>query len=111
MVSLDTVFDLLSDERRRYAIYYLKEHGGEVTVEELLETVASWETDTHPPNIPDDFLREIKLELQHLHLPKASSVEFIEYLPEDGVVRVRGQPSEFKTVVTIARLIEQPSEE
>lgn len=111
MVSLDTVFDLLSDERRRYVLYHLKDQGGEISIEELLETVASWETNTQPSDVPDDFLREVKLELQHLHLPKASNVEFIEYVPEDGVVRVRGQPSEFKTVVTIARLIEQPSKE
>ncbi|AHF99569.1 hypothetical protein HALLA_12995 [Halostagnicola larsenii XH-48] len=111
MVSLNTVFELLSDERRRHVLYYLRDHGGEVSVEELIDTVAEWETNTPPPAIPDEFLAELELELQHVHLPKASTVEFIEYVPEDGVVRIRGAPSEFTTVVTVARLIERPTEE
>lgn len=111
MVSLDTVFDLLRDERRRHVLYYLKDHGGEVSVRELLDAIAEWETNTPPPEIPDEFLAELELELQHVHLPKASTVEFIEYVPEDGTVKIRGAPSEFTTVVTVARLIERPTEE
>ncbi|SFS80367.1 DUF7344 domain-containing protein [Halostagnicola kamekurae] len=111
MVSLDTVFDLLGDERRRHVLYHLKDSGGEVSVEELLDVVAAWETNTPPPEIPEEFLAELELELQHVHLPKASTVEFIEYDPAEQTVKIRGAPSEFNTVVTVARLIERPTEE
>nr|WP_255767200.1 hypothetical protein [Haladaptatus halobius] len=40
MVSLDRVFDLLGKQRRRYALYYLEQQEGPVTVYEVTEQVA-----------------------------------------------------------------------
>lgn len=48
MVTLDTLFKLLENERRRYALYYLYEQDGPVGVKELIETIEDWE-DNPPP--------------------------------------------------------------
>ena len=111
MVSLDTIFDLLSDERRRYALYYLYEQDGPVAVEELVETVTRWEDDSHSPDRHQDRIENATIEFQHTHLPKSESVEFIQYSPNEGVIEVSGAPPKFDALVTVARLIEQPASE
>lgn len=107
MVSLDTLFDLLSNERRRYALYYLHEQSGPVSVDELVETVAKWE-DNPPMDLPERYDR-IEISLDHNHLPKTAEVEFVEYEPDEGVVRTEGVPPEVNAIVTLARIIERPA--
>ncbi|WP_323173583.1 hypothetical protein [Natrialba sp. PRR66] len=109
MVSLDTIFDLLSDERRRYALYYLYERDGPVPIEELVETIADWEDDPPEDDSWEKF-DEIVVDLQHTHLPKTAEVEFIQYRRDKGVVQVQGAPPKFDAFVTVARLLEQPED-
>ncbi|SEP90836.1 DUF7344 domain-containing protein [Natrinema salaciae] len=109
MVPLDKVFELLEEERRRYALYYLYERDGPVAVDELVETVDEWEDD--PPT--DDSRprsERIAIDLKHTHLPKSAEVEFVQYDSEQGVVQVQGSPPAFDTFVTVARLIEEPAD-
>ena len=109
MVSLDTVFDLLSDERRRYTLYYLKEQEGPVSIDELVEVIVDWETDSTVEAAPAETVDRVELSLEHVHLPRTAEVEFIEYVPEEEIVRIQGAPPKFDTIVTIAKLIEQPA--
>ncbi|XVH32638.1 DUF7344 domain-containing protein [Haloferacaceae archaeon DSL9] len=110
MVTLDTVFELLTDERRRYALYYLSEQSGPVTVEELGATITEWEE--NPPELGDasSTFEDVIIELKHTHLPKSAEVDFIQYDPEQNVVQVQGAPREFDAFVSIAQLIEKPDE-
>lgn len=108
MTALDRVFDLLREERRRYALYYLEAESGAVRVEELAETVAEWENDPDDGGAPWSERERVELTLQHNHLPKASEVEFIEYDADEEVVRASGTPHEYDAVITVARLIERP---
>ena len=110
MVALDTIFELLEDERRRYVLYYLYEADGPVAVNELVEKVETWEDDP-PRDSPDDRLETIALDLKHTHLPKSAEVEFVQYDSEQGVVQMQGTPAKFDTFVTIARLVEGPEED
>ncbi|MFU8869780.1 hypothetical protein [Natronococcus sp.] len=110
MVELETVFDLLGDERRRYALYYLYERDGPVSVAEVVETVEKWEDDDAEADPEFDSLDRIALELQHVHLPKSAEVEFIQYDPSRNVVQITGSPPEFDAFVTVAKLLENPGE-
>ena len=86
MVSLDRVFDLLSNERRRYALYYLEQHDGPVPIDEVAEQVAEWETDGAPSSIPEEKFDRVEVSLYHNVLPKAAEAKYVEYDPEDEVV-------------------------
>ncbi|WP_339103511.1 hypothetical protein [Haloterrigena salinisoli] len=110
MVTLGTVFELLTNERRRYALYYLYEQDGPVTISDLVETIDRWEDGSPPQESTLDTFDEIALDLKHHQLPKSAEVEFIQYEPERGTVQIQGSPEKFDTFVTIARLIEDPSE-
>lgn len=109
MISLDTVFDLLSDERRRYVLYSLHEQSGPVSVDELVETIRTWENDPPTQNALEE-VDALKVELQHHHLPKTAEVEFVQYQPEQGVIQIEGTSPEIDALVTIARVIEQPKD-
>jgi hypothetical protein len=108
MVTLDAVFDLFSKERRRYVLYYLDQQEGSISIEELIEQVADWETEASHEDIPGGKYDQIELSLRHTHLPKTAEVDFIEYHPDKGTINVRGSPTEFDAIVTIAKIIEQP---
>lgn len=110
MVALDTVFELLQDERRRYALYYLYDRDGPVSVRELVEAIDEWEDDPAGCHDSLDTFEEIMVELQHVHLPRSSEVEFIQYDPDQGLIQIQGSPQEFDALVTVARLIEKPDQ-
>ncbi|NKE37777.1 hypothetical protein GWG54_18610 [Natronococcus sp. JC468] len=110
MVALETVFELLGNERRRYALYYLYERDGPVAIEDVVETVERWEADGEGVGLEDGSFEEIALELQHRHLPRSAEVEFVQYDPNQNVVQITGSPPEFDAFVTIAKLLESPGE-
>lgn len=107
-MSLDEVFDLLSEERRRYALYYLEQADGPVAVEEVAEQVAKWETGNVVGAIPEDKFERIEVELHHTDLPKATEVEYIEYDPAAETIEVSGVPPEVNAIITVAKVIERP---
>lgn len=91
--SFDDVFDLLAATRRRYAIHYLsKTDDGVATLEDLVDAVASWETETSPGDVPDDFRRRVEASLHHTHLPKLADANIIDYDSRSESVRYWGQP-------------------
>lgn len=105
MVSLDTVFDLLRKERRRYALYYLEQQEGRVSIEEVAEQVAKWEDDSPGDPAPGRYDR-VELSLHHTHLPKTARADFIEYDSENGEINVHGTPTELDAVLTVAEVLE-----
>ncbi|MFC4437501.1 MULTISPECIES: DUF7344 domain-containing protein [Natrialbaceae] len=111
MVALDTVFELLRDERRRrYVLYYLNDRDGPVSVRELVTVIDEWEDDPAGRHDSLDTFEEIMVELKHVHLPRSSEVEFIQYDPDQGLIQIQGSPREFDALVTVARLIEKPDQ-
>ncbi|SIR15697.1 hypothetical protein SAMN05421858_1634 [Haladaptatus litoreus] len=111
MASLNTIFDLLSEKRRRYVLYYLEEQGESVPVDELVETVADWESSASGNDIPADKFREVEISLVHTDLPKTANVEFIEYDVNEKMVKINGTSPEFDTIINLAKIIEEPESE
>ncbi len=89
--SLDVVFDVLADKRRRFALYYLHESADETaTIEEVAEYVASLE---EPSCEPDVHRTRIVTSLQHAHLPKLEEAGVVEYDQRSETIRYWRQPS------------------
>lgn len=107
MVLLDRVFDLLTEERRRYALYYLQEDSP-VSVDELAIQVVEWETNSAKVSLPVSEREEIKLELFYNDLPKASEAEYIRYNSEEGIVELNEEPHEIDAILAVAKVIERP---
>lgn len=89
--SLDTVFDLLSDQRRRYVLYHLVNAGDDVVdYEDLAEQVAVWEAEGDPS---EDHVDRVAANLYHIHLPKLTDANVIDFDQRSGDVRFWGQPT------------------
>ena len=90
--SLDTVFDLLSDARRRYTLYYLFAMEGDVAeFEAVVNAVCNYEgagTDSTSPSPPEN----IRVKLHHSHLPKLAEAGVIDYDRRQGTIRFTPTP-------------------
>lgn len=73
------VFDLLSNQRRRYAIHYCKREDGPVELGELAEHVAAWELDKEVAELSSAERKRVYTSLQQTHLPTLDRAEMIEF--------------------------------
>lgn len=108
MELLDQIFEVLSEERRRYALYYLERRETAIPVHELIEQVAEWEADRPAGRIPDEKFERIEMEFYHRELPKTTDLKYIQYNPDDGLIELTGLPPEVNAIISIARVIERP---
>lgn len=108
MEILDQVFDVLSEERRRYALYYLEQEGGPVPLEELVEQIAAWETNGGAEAISEEKFERVELEFYHTDLPKATDLQYIRYDSEAEIVELTGAPPQVEAILSIAKVIERP---
>ncbi|QSW99394.1 DUF7344 domain-containing protein [Haloterrigena alkaliphila] len=106
--SLDLIFDILSNRRRRYVLYYLHEQpDGVATADEITDAVVSYQYatasadgdetaaadgDDSEPDLEQRRLR-VQTELQHTHLPKLEDAGVIEHDNRSEAVRYWTQPS------------------
>ena len=104
MTTVDEVLTLLHERRRRYMLYYLSEQDGPVRVSELVDAVTQMEAESTP--IPNGTFDRIELALTHKHLPKVKTAEFVEYDPEEKVVRLTDEPPTFNAILTVAKVLE-----
>ncbi|MFP9191063.1 winged helix-turn-helix domain-containing protein [Natronosalvus vescus] len=89
--SLDLVFELLADRRRRKALYYLHNlPNGVATVEEIAEYIL-----THDSILSEssEGRHQLMTALHHIHLPKLEEAGVIEHDPRSQTVRYWTQPS------------------
>lgn len=88
--SLDRIFDLLSDRRRRHVLYCLYEAEDRVaTLDDILEFVLSLEGNAGSP----EHREQLSMALEHKHLPRLEEAGVIEYDCRSDTVRCWSQPS------------------
>lgn len=85
-LSMDRVFNLLGDQRRRYALAYLSTRTEPVTVTDLVERVAVWECEKQPERLSARERERVHVSMCHAHLPKLAEAGAISYDDERGRV-------------------------
>lgn len=78
-----TVFDLLADDRRRYALHYLSATVGAVALADLAEQVVLSEGDA-----TEDRYERVLTDLYHRHLPRLDDAGVARYDPERETVEL-----------------------
>ena len=92
--SFDTLFGLLAEKRRRYALYALMgTDDGFADVETLADDVAMWEARADEVAITESLREEIAEELREEHLPCIDDADIVEYDERSDVVRYWQQPT------------------
>ncbi|MFP8889649.1 hypothetical protein ACLI4U_07740 [Natrialbaceae archaeon A-CW2] len=73
------VFSLLSNQRRRYTIHYLKREEDPVELGELAEHVAAWELEKDVAELTSTERKRIYTSLQQTHLPTLERAEMVTF--------------------------------
>jgi hypothetical protein len=83
------VFEVLSNERRRYAIHYLMQHPDEqVEMGDLSTQVAAWEAGIDPEAVTYDQRKSVHTSLYQYHAPKLADTGLVDYDSRGGVVEL-----------------------
>ncbi|UIP01328.1 hypothetical protein Hbl1158_15560 (plasmid) [Halobaculum sp. CBA1158] len=93
-LSRDEVYDILSNARRRFVIYYLRDRGEPVKLGELSDRVAAWENDVPVEELTDQQVKRVYVSLYQTHIPKLEDTGIVEYDADTGVVRLTSQVSD-----------------
>lgn len=83
--ALDATLDLLSNRRRRYVLYSLREQEGSATVEELADRVTSLEEDDGEADRD-----RVRADLHHNQLPRLEDAGAVTFDAERGYVTLAG---------------------
>lgn len=88
-ISRDTLFDLLSNHRRRYALHAAQQTDGHSEISDLAEQVAAWENGKQQHEITSDERHRVYTSMQQTHLPAMERAGVIEY--DNGTVTLTEQ--------------------
>ncbi|QFU82452.1 DUF7344 domain-containing protein [Natronorubrum aibiense] len=93
------IFDLLSNQRRRYAIHYCKREGEPVELGDLAEHVAAWELDKEIDELTSAERKRVYTSLQQTHLPTLKRADMIEF--DDRTIALTDHASELDVYLDI----------
>ena len=85
-LSKGEIFDVLQNERRRYALQYLREHDGPVQLGDLASHVAAQEYDCPDSAVTSAQRKRVYTTLQQSHLPRMHDTGIIDYDDENGII-------------------------
>lgn len=76
----DELFDILANQRRRFALHYLRQRPDDtVSLTELSEQVAGWEHDVDPAELDYRKRKSVRNSLHQFHLPKLDDAGIVAY--------------------------------
>jgi hypothetical protein len=87
-ITPETVFEVLSNQRRRYVLHFLKARGERVTVRELSEQIAAWENGIDRDAVVPKERKRVYTALHQTHLPKMAKVGVIDYDRDRGTLEL-----------------------
>lgn len=91
-LNIDTLFSILSRERRRYALYCLQQYQNPMALADLADEVARFEHDEQRvAEIPAEDVKSVYMTLYHTHLPKMEDAGIIEYDQNTDSVQLRDE--------------------
>jgi DNA-binding transcriptional ArsR family regulator len=85
--SLDLIFGILKNGRRRRVLQYLRNVEGEVTLSDLAEHIAAIENDTTETQLTSSERKRVYVGLYQCHLPKMDDAGAIDYNQSRGLIR------------------------
>lgn len=89
-LTLDQLFDVLANQRRRYVLSYL--HETETTVVEFSDLIAAVVARESDRDRDTDHYETVAIDIRHTHLPKLAHFELLEYDDETQTIQYHGHP-------------------
>lgn len=88
----DTVFGLLSNERRRYVLTLLGLEGRPLSLKMIATEIATRNTSESSKRVPEELYRSIYVSLYQNHVPRLADAGVVEYDDDERVVELRHTP-------------------
>jgi len=85
-ISDDELYDVLANQRRRFAVHLLKREEETMELGEMAEQIAAWENDINMREVTGNDRKRVYTALQQSHLPKMDKVGVVEFNKDRGVV-------------------------
>ncbi|MFW6382633.1 MAG: DUF7344 domain-containing protein [Haloferacaceae archaeon] len=86
-ISEDDLFDVLANQRRRFAVHLLKREAEDaIAIGEMAEQIAAWENGIDTAEITSSERKRVYTALQQSHLPKMDEAGVVEFNKARGVV-------------------------
>lgn len=86
-IQREQIFEILSNERRRLVLKYLRQHNEEqIDFRDLVDQVAAWENDTILGDVNTDDRKCVYTALRQTHLPKLDQFGVVEYDHQRGAI-------------------------
>lgn len=90
-LSREEIFEALSNERRRCALYYLRQRDAPVALSDIVDYVAAWQYDQPVSQLDPNDRMCVYSALHQAHLPKLDAAGFVDYDSEAGEVHPRDE--------------------
>jgi len=85
-ITFDSVLNVCQNQHRRIVLKMLVEEQRSLTLDELTKAILKYNHHTPPTEASEDVLKEIRVSLYQVHLPKLASEGFINYDREQEFV-------------------------
>lgn len=92
----ETIYDVLSNQRRRYTLHYLAQNDGEVTLRDLSVQVSAWEGDIPPTAVTWQQRKNVYTALQQVHLPRMDEMGIVDFDTDRGEIALDEEASELQ---------------
>jgi hypothetical protein len=103
-LSRDQIFEILSNQRRRWVLHVLKQRDSDGTeIRELSTRIAAWETEKSTDLVTSAERKRVYTSLHQFHLPKMSKNRIIEYDPQGGIVELSSQATDLEVYLDVVR--------
>lgn len=89
--SLDTLFELLSNRRRRYVLSCLNEYENPMALADLADEVAARENGTPITQTSAEEVKRIYISLYHTHVPKLEAADVVRYSQDQDMVALEAE--------------------
>ena len=90
-ITEDELFDVLANQRRRFAVHLLKREAEEtIAIGEMAEQIAAWENDIDAAEITGNERKRVYTALQQSHLPKMDDAGVVNFNKNRGTIEPTG---------------------
>ncbi|RLM95229.1 hypothetical protein [Haloarcula sp. Atlit-7R] len=96
-ISLDVIFEVLKNSRRREVLHFLRERDEQVSLGELAEHVAAIENETTTDALTSSERKRVYVGLYQCHLPKMDDIGVVDFNQDRGHITLTQKADDFET--------------
>lgn len=100
-LTLDEIFDILKNKRRRRVIKHLRTTDGPAELGDIAERIAATENDKSVSAITYDERKRVYVALYQCHLPRMDEMRIVEFNQSRGLVELTDQASEIERFLDV----------